>query len=116
MLDDLDEVLVDVLLGLLGIDPHQLSLVLLLDQGLEALVLDQLLLDVRVLVLNVVHKTIQDCLVCQVLVEDVVVFVSDRVEPPLLKLLVDQVLGHVQGDEDVGLLVLEFLKLVDLLD
>ena len=116
MLDNLDKVLVDVLLGLLGIDPHQLALVLLLDQRLEALVLNQLLLYVRMLVFHVVHKTIQDCLVCEVLIEDIVVFVSDRVKSPLLKLLVDQVLRHVQGDEDVRLLVLEFLKLIDLLD
>ena len=57
------------------------------------------------LVLNVVYKTVQDGLICHILVEDVVVFVCQRVEPSLLKLLVDQVLRHIQRDEDVWLVV-----------
>ena len=72
---------------------------------MESLVLNQLLFDVRMLVLDVVLKTGEDGLVCHILVEDVVVLIRYWIEPSLLKLLVDQVLREIKRDEYVWLLV-----------
>ena len=42
------------------------------------------------------------------------VLVGDGVEPPLLELLIDQMVAHVERDEEIGLLV-ELLQHVDLI-
>lgn len=88
---------------LLGIYANNRSRVLLHNLAHETAVLQQLLLYHRVLVLDLVLKAGQDCLILDVLAQDIVIAVGQRVETALLELFVYQVVTHVEGDHEARL-------------
>jgi len=94
---------------LLGIDAAELAAVLLHDQLQEGTVLQELLLDVRVLIFSLVDQTIQDGVVSEVLRQNEVMHVGHWIKSSLLQLLVYQMVAHVKTDEQIWLLV-EFLE------
>ena len=112
-LNSLDEVLVNFLRSLFRVDSNDRVGVLLEHVLHEATVLEQLLLNDRVLVLRLVLQPSKNGLVPYVLTQDVVVLVCYGVEAPLLQLLVDQVVTHVEGDDKTWLQI-ELLKHADL--
>ena len=108
------DVFEDYIWVLLSIDSDQLDLVLIVNQLPKGTVLKQLLLNMRMLILWLVHQPSQDAVVQDSLLQHVVVLVRDGVETSLLQLLVDQVVWHFKSDEQVGLLV-EFFQHADLI-
>lgn len=114
-LDSFDEVLVNFLRSLLGVDTHDRVGVFLEDVLHEAAILQQLLLDDWMLILGFMLQSAKDCLVPYVLTQDVVVLVGHGVEAPLLKFLIDQMVTHVERDHEAGLQV-ELLKHANLVN
>lgn len=105
----------DLLDGLLCIDPHNKVSVLLQNMLHETTVLQQFLLDVRMLVLWLVLQSIQDCFVLDVLRQNEVELVRHWVESPLFKFLVDQVVTHVKSKNKTWLQI-QFFEHGNLLD
>lgn len=105
VLDGLNNVFIDYVWVLFSIDSNKLQLVLVVDELSEGAVLKQLLLDVWMLILWLVNQAIQNVIIKNSFLEDIVIFVSNRIKSSLLQFLVDQVVLHLKGDEEVWLLV-----------
>ncbi len=105
MFDRLDHVFQYGSVVLLPVDADEVRGVLGVDQLLKSSVLQQLLFDLGMLVVGSVQQSLQNLVIVYVFLEHVVEPVGHRVEPPLLQLVVDQVVTHLQRHEEAGLLI-----------
>lgn len=114
MFDGLNNVPKDGLLVLFGIDSDELVGELGVDELLESSVLKELLFDLGMLVVVLVHQASEDLVVCDMLVEHIIEFVCNWVKTSLLQLLVNEVVRHFKGNEQVWL-KFKFLEHRDLI-